>query len=167
MLHPMEGGCSVEGKTIKTMRCKLEPTYPVIRPDRTGDYDWYLAEDCIATLTDGRQMFIPKGYCFDGHSVPRIAWTFFPPFGRDIYASLVHDVFTDFLGILGVTRQYADKQYAAFMQLPEYKLGKVRSWCMSTIVHIYGYTIFPIVRFIRLIYKYVRRNHRKSKGCGI
>ena len=82
----------------------LTPTYPIIRPDRTKEFAWYLDEDVEVSLSWGDKLTIKKGYRFDGHSVPRILWTFFPPFGLDIYAALVHDFIYEYNKSLSIVR---------------------------------------------------------------
>lgn len=49
-------------------------------------YEWELLED-IHYL----HITVPQGFRTDLASVPRILWSIFPPFGRYIRASIVHD----------------------------------------------------------------------------
>ena len=47
--------------------------------------DWYY------TLPDGTRIVIPKGFIFDGASVPRFLWPILDPFGILLIAGLIHD----------------------------------------------------------------------------
>lgn len=51
---------------------------------------WLLMEDFIY-----RDMIVPKGYIFDGASVPRILWSVLSPVGLLLIPSLFHDFIYD------------------------------------------------------------------------
>ena len=76
---------------------------------------------------------IPKGFVFDGASVPRILWWLFPPAGRYMVAALLHDYL---LGLDKVSRADAD----AFFLLVMKKLGVAvwRRFIMWGAVRIFG-----------------------------
>jgi len=64
---------------------------------RTLFDQWQITmEDWSCQWEDGfgwRKLFVPKGYIFDGASIPRIAWTALgiPPHGEVDAAALAHD----------------------------------------------------------------------------
>lgn len=52
---------------------------------------WELIRDFIIEL-NGKQLVVPKGYVFDGSSVPRFLWFIFPPSYSPAWrGSCVHD----------------------------------------------------------------------------
>ena len=42
-------------------------------------------------LPDGRRVLIPKGFVFDGASIPRLLWFFLSPTGLLLIPGLIHD----------------------------------------------------------------------------
>lgn len=48
-------------------------------------------EEFVYVSTAGDQFVVPKGFVFDGASIPPILWTFLHPMGRYRNAALVHD----------------------------------------------------------------------------
>lgn len=118
----------------------MTPTYPRINPDRDKEYCWYLAEPVAYYLRDGREITIPEGFRFDGHSVPRLFWVFTPPFGLDIYASLVHDYLCKYPNTLSVKRKQADAEYKALMFSEAYQMSALRSFLMTSAVRLWGFT---------------------------
>ncbi len=66
-------------------------TYPDIRFKKVEGvgYDLFeLTEDCFVPSI---QTIIPKGQTTDFASIPRILWTFIPPYGRSTNPSIPHD----------------------------------------------------------------------------
>jgi len=59
----------------------------IIAPKKWNDRVFYetLEDYTIGGFT------IPKGFTFDGASVPRIMWSIFPPIGKYTEAALLHD----------------------------------------------------------------------------
>lgn len=51
--------------------------------------------------------YLPKGFISDGATVPRIFWPIFPPIGRYLKATLVHDYYLQ----QGTSRKMADKYF--------------------------------------------------------
>lgn len=123
---------------------ELTPTYPILRPNREGT-GLYLDED--VEFTDGDfKMTIPKGYLFDGHSVPKPFQAIFNPFGRDVYAALIHDRLYEYAKTNKVTRRYADKVYNNLMNDPLYKVSTARSIIMPMVVDFFGWSFFYLGR---------------------
>ena len=52
--------------------------------------NWELLEDCKYNI-DGKEYIIPKGFQFDGASIPKFLRTFFSPVGVLLIGGLVHD----------------------------------------------------------------------------
>ncbi len=50
-----------------------------------------LIEDWYYTLPNGIRIYIPKGFIFDGASVPRFLWPILDPFGILMIPGLIHD----------------------------------------------------------------------------
>lgn len=55
-----------------------------------GDRKWILKEDFEFELS-GKKHYIPKGFVFDGASVPRFLWVFLSPVGILLLGSMIHD----------------------------------------------------------------------------
>lgn len=51
--------------------------------------------------------FVPEGFISDGATVPRILWPIFPPIGRYLKATLVHD----YLITKGIDRKTCDHAF--------------------------------------------------------
>ena len=75
---------------------------------------WALNED-RAFFVDGQMFIIPKGYYWDGATVPRPLWFLFAPVGKAFWPAIVHDFLyeTKGKGIPGyrhdLTRKQVDK----------------------------------------------------------
>ena len=50
----------------------------------------------------GREVIAPAGFQSDGASVPKLAWSLFPPFGRYLESAILHDWYYR-LGAYGVS----------------------------------------------------------------
>lgn len=124
----------------------MKPTYPRLLRDRDDYRRFYLDEDVKITLHNGHTFSIPKGYRFDGHSVPWLFRVFFAKDagGNDLYASMVHDALIDLEMFLRYDREFQDYEYWRFMQMPEYKTNKFRSTWMPRAVRLWGWLKFDI-----------------------
>ncbi len=127
------------------MEAYLTPDYPILRPNREG-YGWYLDEPVTVDVGGPTSFTIPKGYKFDGHSVPRVLWALSPPFGRDIYAALVHDYMYEYAKTLGVDRSFADDAYDKIMCHPKYRMNGFRATVMPFVVKVLGWSFFYLGR---------------------
>jgi len=81
--------------------------YPILKPIKIGTKNsnfwarikvwwnttrkWELIEDFYFTLNNGSIIKIPKGFVFDGASVPRQLWWFLSPTGILLIPGLIHD----------------------------------------------------------------------------
>ena len=52
---------------------------------------WRLLEDFCYQLPDGTKIVVPKGFEFDGASVPRLFWIIMSPVGLLFIPGLIHD----------------------------------------------------------------------------
>ena len=98
---------------------------------------FYLDETRTKTVT------VPKGYLTDGASVPRVFWSFIPPWGSYGQAAVLHDYLCEYLSYMdgdkyvSLTRREVDNillQAMSDLQVP--KLTRVTIWAA---VRIYGY----------------------------
>ena len=89
---------------------------PVLRPVRmdTKDKPWYkrlytwlvesrkweLMEDYVIDIGGLYKIFVPRGFIFDGASVPKLFWPVLSPTGILLVGGLVHDFAYRFAGII-------------------------------------------------------------------
>ena len=52
---------------------------------------WRVAEDYVHSRPGGLNILIPKGFEFDGASIPRPLWMFLSPVGLCLIQGLIHD----------------------------------------------------------------------------
>jgi len=52
---------------------------------------WKLTEDWYYIFSDGTKIVIPKGFIFDGATIPRPFWLILSPVGLFLIPSLIHD----------------------------------------------------------------------------
>ena len=62
-----------------------------IRDNENYPRHWKLTTDLNIELSDGYILKIPKGYIFDGASVPKCLWWLFPPIDKGVIGDLIHD----------------------------------------------------------------------------
>ena len=62
-----------------------------IKKTETYPRHWEITEDLNITLSDNYILKIPKGYVWDGASVPKIFWFIFPPIDEGWLGDLIHD----------------------------------------------------------------------------
>ena len=63
--------------------------------------DLWVVKKAFSYSLDGvghQKVIVPQGYLTDGASVPRIFWSFFPPWGRYGQAAVLHDWLCEYLG---------------------------------------------------------------------
>ena len=122
----------------------MQPKYAKILPDRDRYRRFYLDEDVTLTLANGDIKIIPKGYRFDGQSVPYLFRLFQPTFDRDIYAAMVHDYLIDMESLWRYNRKFQDDEYTRFMNKPEYFASRFRRYVFPKVVRLYGFLAFDI-----------------------
>ncbi|MEM7520605.1 MAG: DUF1353 domain-containing protein [Pseudomonadota bacterium] len=123
----------------------IEPVKPRLLRDRDHFRRWYLDEDAKVTLANGHTLIIPKGYRFDGHSVPvLLRWLFPKRDGDDVYAALVHDYLIDVEMFLRYNRKFQDLEYWRFMDMPEYFTSSFRRFILPRAVRAWGYLLWDI-----------------------
>lgn len=69
----------------------LPPLQPLNLRTKYARREWKTLQSWEFPLPSGDIMMVPKGYIFDGASVPRPLYVLFNPTGRLFYASLAHD----------------------------------------------------------------------------
>lgn len=57
----------------------------------TSIREWEIVEDWKFGLPRGEKIVIPKGFVFDGASIPRILWAILSPTGLLLIQGLIHD----------------------------------------------------------------------------
>ncbi len=86
---------------------------------------WTLLHPITYVTNDGRRIEVPAGYKTDFASVPRALWWLLPPFGRYLYAAIIHDRlygqhnsghWKDY------SRAYADRIFAEVMRASSVKV---------------------------------------------
>lgn len=65
-----------------------------------GKTHWVLTNDFtyhVGKLPSDLVAFVPRGFITDGASVPRVFWSFFPPWGPYGQAAILHDYLCNYL----------------------------------------------------------------------
>ena len=123
----------------------MQPTYPRLLRDRDNYRKWYLDEPVTVFLSKGHTLEIPKGYRFDAHSVPLIFRPLFPKRkGNDVYAAMVHDCLIDIEMFHRFNRKFIDKEYRRFMEMPEYRTSRFRTYWMPRAVRLAGWLAWDL-----------------------
>ena len=74
------------------IKTKDEPTWTQIKRWITSIRKWKLVEDWEYKLpNDGPTVVIPKGFIFDGASIPKVLWGVLSPTGLLFIPGLIHD----------------------------------------------------------------------------
>lgn len=113
---------------------------PIVVPDRDKYRKWYLDCDFFMKLEDGHSVLIPKGFRFDGHSVPWFLRWLFPKYHKDdLTAALVHDYLGETVAFHRFDRKWRDEQYTYVMNL--YATNEFRKKWMPFGVKWWGYIV--------------------------
>ena len=85
--------------------------------DDSGRRFRLLSPFAVAIVHDGErhQIVVPAGFVSDFASVPRIFWSWIPPHGRYLWASVVHDFLYHVGAPSGITRAEADHVFYQMM----------------------------------------------------
>jgi len=79
-------------------------------------HTYELMQSISVKLSDGRTIFLHKGFTWDLSSVPRIFWAILPPDGNFIIAALIHDFLYQnwkqmyWLWLMNDPRKFADTE---------------------------------------------------------
>lgn len=73
------------------IRTKGKGLFSRIKAWVTDVRQWQLVENWEFDLPDGRRVLIPKGFVFDGASIPRPLWALLSPTGLLLIPGLIHD----------------------------------------------------------------------------
>ena len=96
----------------------------------TEDFRWYFEE------VDGDSVIIPKGFIFDGASIPFPITVVLPKVHPDyMQSAALHDYLLDNLRAI-LTRNFIDIQF--YNSLRVLGNSKIRSWCMYQAVKNFG-----------------------------
>jgi len=119
----------------------MTPRYPALIANRLRPFSWILIENVRIELSDGTTLLIPKGYIFDGSSVPRVFWSLLPPHGTDIYSALVHDYLFTIrqLGYMGYSLSFVDREYLRFCLDDNYRTGVLRPYILFLGVKLFSW----------------------------
>lgn len=125
-----------------------ELTLPISYVIGTGKKKFVTTKDIALRLSNGHTIIIPRGYRFDGASVPRIFWWFIPRLDDRILAVLGHDYmyWSDYLRKdIGdkKAKEFIDDEFLIWMdiQLPNW-LSKCVNFTAYLVVKYFGWKIF-------------------------
>lgn len=74
-----------------TLNYLEQPKYIPLSYITSTERDFKLLEDIVVTLSNGREITIPKGYVTDLSSKPKWVWSILPPFDKRLIAAIIHD----------------------------------------------------------------------------
>ncbi len=74
---------------------------------------WEVVENWHYTLEDGTQLLVPKGFIFDGASIPRPFWAVLNPIGLLLIPGLLHDYAYKYDQLWQIN---ADRQVVPYME---------------------------------------------------
>ncbi len=79
--------------TLKPLPIKIKNTWLIFKVYSwlTSIRQWEIMEDWLFMLPNGETIVIPKGFIFDGASIPRPFWFLLPPTGLLLIPGLIHD----------------------------------------------------------------------------
>lgn len=89
----------------------------------------------------GIMITIPKGFKSDLASTPKILWSIYPPFGKYINASIIHDyLYTNHL----LTRSQAD--YVLLHEMKNAGINKITCYIFYISVRLFGNFYYSCVK---------------------
>ncbi len=86
---------------------------------------WEIMADWLFVLPNGETIVIPKGFIFDGASIPRPFWFLLPPTGLLLIPGLIHDFAYRYNYLWLVNEKNGQKYYSKY----EYNSGQ-KYWDM-------------------------------------
>lgn len=101
-----------------------------LKPGESRLRKWRVLEDYYTDLPGGEQVHIPRGFEFDGASVPRPLWAIFNPTGILLIPALIHDYAISY-GVLDVDGRLVAYSYKEADVLFK-KMTKAFSKCPAT-----------------------------------
>ena len=125
-----------------------ELTLPISYVIGTGKKKFVLTKSVALRLSNGHTIIIPKGYRFDGASVPRIFWWFIPRLDDRILAVLGHDWMysEDFLRDImsdKEAKEFIDNEFLIWMDIQvDTFIGKMVNYIAYLAVKYFGWKIF-------------------------
>lgn len=104
---------------------------PVYKKDRF----WKLCSPLTVKLSTGCVIDIPKGYVYDMATVPKILWSFSPPYDDALIAFLIHDWLYVHQETHNLTRKQADLELLIWAKVTNpNKLDNYIKWFFSRLL---------------------------------
>ena len=125
-----------------------ELTLPISYVIGTGRKKFILTKSVALRLSNGHTIIIPKGYRFDGASVPRIFWWFIPRLDDRILAVLGHDWMYSEGYLIGsvsdkAAKEFIDNEFLIWMDIQvDTFIGKTINYIAYLAVKYFGWKIF-------------------------
>ena len=125
-----------------------ELTLPISYVIGTGKKKFILTKSVALRLSNGHTIIIPKGYRFDGASVPRIFWWFIPRLDDRILAVLGHDWMYSEDYLIGsvsdkAAKEFIDNEFLLWMDIQvDTFIGKMVNYIAYLAVKYFGWKIF-------------------------
>lgn len=105
-----------------------------------------LYKELMFQLSNGDIIEIPKGFEWDGSSVPRILWWLLPPDGDFELGALIHDYLYIHKKELSYTRKFADKEMLiwskAFSGTRKISLRNIDNYTRYYAVRLFGWLVW-------------------------
>lgn len=125
-----------------------ELTLPISYVIGTGKKKFITTKDVALRLSNGDTIIIPRGFKFDGASVPRIFWWFIPRLDDRILAVLGHDYlyYSDYLRDKlsdKEAKEFIDDEFLIWMDIQmDSWLSKCVNFTAYLAVKYFGWRIF-------------------------
>ncbi|MDX1464480.1 MAG: DUF1353 domain-containing protein [Halomonas sp.] len=103
-----------------------------------GDYPWRLDDDLVYVSDVLGLIRVPRGYCTDFASVPRIPGVYWMAGGRATLPAIVHDCLYD-CWTHKITRAQADRVFLEAMNARQDPKRRVLRWIMYSAVRACGW----------------------------
>ena len=122
---------------------------------------WDLAAHWVFTLTDGTDIVIPKGFRFDGASIPRPFWAILSPTGLLLIPGLIHDY--------GYKHNHIWKR-GKDNKVSKYKQGAGKSYWDKLFLEVgkqvNGFTVVDFIAWLGIVISghVIWRKHRKAES---
>ncbi len=137
-------------KRVNRYRIKKyrELTLPICYVIGSGKKKFITTKDIALHLSSGKTVIIPRGFLFDGASVPRVFWWFIPRLDDRILAVLGHDFlyYSDYLRDEvsdKKAKEFIDKEFLIWMNV---QMDSFLSKCVNLTAYLcvkfFGWKIF-------------------------
>lgn len=107
--------------------------------------NWITTEEISLTLSDDHIVVIPKGYIWDGASVPSWLWWLFKPIDEGAIGDLIHDYLWDnkvkeiirFNGSINKARKFSDRERVIIRNFYAPK-KKIKTFITNLVIRLIG-----------------------------